>query len=245
VAAPELNSARRRGPGHVPRGSTEAHLTKEVRSGSVGHVAALEPTSVGRCGPKLQFMWQHVDARPTPYLDLELVCEGTRSSGCRQRPPNSPRESLRTRRWGQFFDALLDYLELFTRQSTTGPQEVPELEVRKLETWMMGPLGGCRHGPIVVTTDVEDVDDGQLGGATGKCPTTSTTEVQDIDCGPPGGATGKCPIIATTEVQDNDCGPPGGAGGKVQQRPPRKLKTSMAGPLGVLAARFDSDHHRC
>jgi hypothetical protein len=72
VAAPEPTSVGRRGPevrnmwqrwsstqqggearGHVTRGSTGAHLSKEVRSGAAGHVAALEPTSAGRCGPKL------------------------------------------------------------------------------------------------------------------------------------------------------------------------------------------------
>jgi hypothetical protein len=75
VAAPEPTSAGRRGPelrntwrrrsstqqgdearGHGPRGSTEAHLSKEVRPGVAGHVAALEPTSAGRCGSKLQLM---------------------------------------------------------------------------------------------------------------------------------------------------------------------------------------------
>jgi hypothetical protein len=70
--------------GHMTRGSTEAHISKEVRSGAAGHVAALEPTSAGRCGPKLHLAWQRVDARPAPCLDLELICEGTRSSGCRQ-----------------------------------------------------------------------------------------------------------------------------------------------------------------
>jgi hypothetical protein len=40
----------------------------------VGHVVASEPTSTGRCGLKLQLIWQHVDARRAPYLDLELVC---------------------------------------------------------------------------------------------------------------------------------------------------------------------------
>jgi hypothetical protein len=72
VAAPEPTSVGRRGPelrnmwqdwsstqqggearGHVTHGSTEAHLSKEVMSGVVGHVVALEPTSAGRCGPKL------------------------------------------------------------------------------------------------------------------------------------------------------------------------------------------------
>jgi hypothetical protein len=28
----------------------------------------------GMTGPKLQLMWQRVDARPAPCLDLELVC---------------------------------------------------------------------------------------------------------------------------------------------------------------------------
>jgi hypothetical protein len=37
-------------------------------------------------------------------------------------------------------------------------------------------------------------------------------------------------------------GPLGGAGGKVRQRPPPKLKTSMAGSPGVLAARSGNDH---
>jgi hypothetical protein len=82
VAAPEPTSAGRRGPelrntwqrrsstqqggearGHVTRGNTGDHFNKEVRSEAVGHVAALDPTSAGRCGPKLQLVWQHVDAR--------------------------------------------------------------------------------------------------------------------------------------------------------------------------------------
>jgi hypothetical protein len=84
VAALELPSSEGRGRSQGTRGSVGAHLSKEVRSGAAGHVVVPEPTSVGRCGPKLQLMWQRVDARPAPYLDLELVCGGTRSSGYRQ-----------------------------------------------------------------------------------------------------------------------------------------------------------------
>jgi hypothetical protein len=80
--------------GHGPRGSTGAHLSKEVRSGTTGQVVAPKPTSVGMCGPKLQLTWQGVDARTTPYLDLELICVGTLSSGCRQRPTGPSREKL-------------------------------------------------------------------------------------------------------------------------------------------------------
>jgi hypothetical protein len=115
VTAPEPTLARRRGSelrntwqrrnstqqggearDHGPRVSTGAHLNK-VRFGTAGHVAAPEPTSAGRCGPKLQLAWQRVDARPAPCLDLELVCRGTRFLGCRQRP--CLRKSKR--RWGR------------------------------------------------------------------------------------------------------------------------------------------------
>jgi hypothetical protein len=37
-------------------------------------MTVLEPTPVGRCGPKLQFTWQRVNVRHAPYLDLELAC---------------------------------------------------------------------------------------------------------------------------------------------------------------------------
>jgi hypothetical protein len=48
------SSTQQGGEGHGTRGSIGAHLSKEVRSGAAGHVVAPEPTSVGRCGPKLQ-----------------------------------------------------------------------------------------------------------------------------------------------------------------------------------------------
>jgi hypothetical protein len=45
------------------------------------------------------------------------------------------------------------------------------------------------------------------------------------------------PATAATEVEkDIDGGAPGGCCRYFRQRPPSKLKTSMAGPLGVLAA---------
>jgi hypothetical protein len=65
------------------RGSAGGHLSKEVRSGVTGHVVAPEPTSTGRCGPKLQLTWQRVDTRHAPCLDLELVYGGNRSLGYR------------------------------------------------------------------------------------------------------------------------------------------------------------------
>jgi hypothetical protein len=83
-AAPELPSQEGRAQSHGTRGSAGAHLSKEARSGATEHMMAPEPTSAGRCGPKLQLMWQYVGARPAPCLDLELVCGGTRSSGYRQ-----------------------------------------------------------------------------------------------------------------------------------------------------------------
>jgi hypothetical protein len=93
MAVPEPTSPRRRGPelrdmwqrqsspqhrgkirGRGTCGSVGAHLSMEERSRAMGHMAAPEPTSTGRCGPKLPLTYQCVDARPAPYLDLELVC---------------------------------------------------------------------------------------------------------------------------------------------------------------------------
>jgi hypothetical protein len=81
VAAPELSSRGGRAWSHGTHGSTGAHLGREARSEAEEHVATPEPTSTGRCGPKLQLAWQRVDPHPAPCLDLELVCGGTRSSG--------------------------------------------------------------------------------------------------------------------------------------------------------------------
>jgi hypothetical protein len=39
----------------------------------VGHMTALEPTSVGVCGPKLLFTWRCIDTHSTPYFNLELI----------------------------------------------------------------------------------------------------------------------------------------------------------------------------
>jgi hypothetical protein len=79
VAAPEPTSTGRRDPklrnmwqrrsstqqggearSHVTRGSTGAHLSKEVRSEAAGHVVAPEPTSAGRCG--LKQVWSEATA---------------------------------------------------------------------------------------------------------------------------------------------------------------------------------------
>jgi hypothetical protein len=38
------------------------------------HVAAPEPFSAGRRGLEPQDTWQHMIARPAPYLGLALVC---------------------------------------------------------------------------------------------------------------------------------------------------------------------------
>jgi hypothetical protein len=82
VTSPELTFHESRARSQATRGSAGAHLNTEARSG--GHVVAPEPTSARRCDPKIQLMWQHMDAHSAPYLDLKLICEGARSSGYRQ-----------------------------------------------------------------------------------------------------------------------------------------------------------------
>jgi hypothetical protein len=54
VAALELNSAIRQGPGHGRRSSAGAYLGRKTRSGAAGYVEVLELTSIGRRGPELQ-----------------------------------------------------------------------------------------------------------------------------------------------------------------------------------------------
>jgi hypothetical protein len=44
---------------HRTRGSAGAHLSREASFGAIGHVAAPEPTSVGRWGPEPYDTWQH------------------------------------------------------------------------------------------------------------------------------------------------------------------------------------------
>jgi hypothetical protein len=53
--------------------SIGALLNRLTRSGAVGHVAAVEPTSIGRRGSKPHDVWQRVDAHHIPCLDLQHV----------------------------------------------------------------------------------------------------------------------------------------------------------------------------
>jgi hypothetical protein len=81
VVASELTSQEGRARSQGTRDSDGAHLSTEVMSGAVGHMMAPDPTSAGRCDPKLQLTWQRVDAHTDPYLDLDLVCDSIPSSG--------------------------------------------------------------------------------------------------------------------------------------------------------------------
>jgi hypothetical protein len=56
MAATKLLSQEGRAQIHGTRGSIEAHLSKKAMSGTAGHVEALEPTSVRRCGLKVHLI---------------------------------------------------------------------------------------------------------------------------------------------------------------------------------------------
>jgi hypothetical protein len=58
VAAPELSPRGSRAQSHGTRGSTGAHLDREVRSGAEGHVATSELSSVRRRGPGPRDTWR-------------------------------------------------------------------------------------------------------------------------------------------------------------------------------------------
>jgi hypothetical protein len=85
----------------------------------------------------------------------------------------------------------------------------------KLKTSMLAPWGVLAAGPAAATTGVGDVD----SGTPGSC-------YRHVQQRPP----------PKFDVGDVDGRPPRGCWWQGRQRPPPKLKTSMAGPLGLLAA---------
>jgi hypothetical protein len=66
------------------RGGTGALPCREVGSGAMGSVAAMEPSLTRSLSPILWDIRQRVVARPASCLGLELVRRGTRSIGYRQ-----------------------------------------------------------------------------------------------------------------------------------------------------------------
>jgi hypothetical protein len=146
VAAPDLTLSRRRGlelrdtwqrrsspqQGDEVRrrgthGGAGAHLCREVWSEATAYVAAL-------------------DAHTAPCLDLELVCNGTQSSGYQQRPLGPPQERLRTHRWGQLELKIREHPPSTLRNVDSGPQEVLAI------------------GPAMATTEAEYIDGGAPTG---------------------------------------------------------------------------------
>jgi hypothetical protein len=127
--------------GHGTRGITGAHLNKEVRFGTVDHVAAPKPTSAGRCGPKLQLAWQHVYARSAPCLNLELVCRVPGLQGADRGPrvhlgrgcdPVGGANFLAPRAVILSFYSTVDGTSTTNvKTSPTGPRELPELKVQE------------------------------------------------------------------------------------------------------------------
>jgi hypothetical protein len=61
--------------GRGTRGSARAYLSKEARSGTVGHMAAPELTSVRRRGSELRDTWWH---QSSPQQGCEVRGRGTR-----------------------------------------------------------------------------------------------------------------------------------------------------------------------
>jgi hypothetical protein len=62
---------------HRTRGSAGAHLSREARSGVIGHMAVLEPTSAERRGLEPQETWQ---CRSSPQLGGDVQSRMARGS---------------------------------------------------------------------------------------------------------------------------------------------------------------------
>jgi hypothetical protein len=67
---------------------------KRWGSKAIERVTVPEPSHLGRRDLELRDTWRHVDARPAPGPNLELVRGDTRSVGYRQWPPGPPRGKL-------------------------------------------------------------------------------------------------------------------------------------------------------
>jgi hypothetical protein len=231
------------------RGSAGAHLSKEARSGAAGHMVAPEPTSVGRCGLKLQLTWQRVDVHLAPCLDIELICGGTRSSGYRQRPPGPPQERLRTRGWGQHFGAPLGYLELFTWQfeaiaifqQRKDSNYLPKLKIRErppstLRNVDCRPLGGAGVGgpgaPTINDKKTSTADPQEMPELEVQKRPPST--LRNIDGGPPGGTRAEDPGAPTINAKKHRRRAPGSSRSwRSRSAHHQRQETSTAGPREV------------
>jgi hypothetical protein len=147
VAALELNSERRRGSG--PR-ATWQHRSSPQQGDEVwdhGTRGGSRAQLCRRCGPNLQLAWQHVDARPAPCLNLELVCGGTRASGCRQGWASL---GAKTSSWeqGPDFD-LVGTSRMVVIRETPG--------VTRMTRWSGSSPAGCIS--IRVTVTLSDMND--------------------------------------------------------------------------------------
>jgi hypothetical protein len=104
--APELSPVGRRGPKlwymwwrwspFYQGGGIRSHWTHDSPGAHLGWDV----------GSVLQGTWRHVDACPTSYLDLKLLCRSTRSAGCRQcffafQPKNPTEKQKQT--WPKYF----------------------------------------------------------------------------------------------------------------------------------------------
>jgi hypothetical protein len=85
VVAPELPSQKGKNRSRGTRDNVGAHLSKEARSGAVGHVAAPELTSARGRGPGPWDTWQR---RSSPQQGGEVqghgTCGGTGAHLCRE-----------------------------------------------------------------------------------------------------------------------------------------------------------------
>jgi hypothetical protein len=106
-----------------------------------------------------------------------------------------------------------------------------------------GPSEGCwRHGQQRSPPKLKTSMAGLLGGAGGMSDNYHHQSRRRRWRGP-WGVLAAWSVAAITEVEDVDGKPPGGCWRHVQQRPPLKLETSMADPLGGAGGRAGSDHH--
>jgi hypothetical protein len=80
-------------------------------------------------------------------------------------------------------------------------------------------------------------------GVLAACLTVATIKVEDIDDGPPGGCWWHVRQRPPLKLKPSMAGAPGECCRYVRQRPPPKLETPTVGPLGGVDGMFSSGHH--
>jgi hypothetical protein len=128
---------------HGTHGDAGVLPISKAGSEATGHMAAPEPTSAGRQGPVLQGTWWCMGSRPTPCLDLKLVCKGTRSARYRQHLPELMQELvIKEQQTPSRYVQPEQYHPIYLVDGTEMPESIPVIDLN----WILAAELGTPPG---------------------------------------------------------------------------------------------------